>query len=925
MKRLALLFFALFLATPLAYAMEAEWEGYGAFGDVEAFYHTESWNDFHAQKIPSDFANLLLWINNLQEFIERGNVSAKAFYQSKKSYIDTMTAQPGFEPQQIRFREVAGEIESFLSKKHLSSLPKAGGYVPPPPPPPMYGYGVGFGGVLPPVAILKPDQLPSGRPPAPSLPKQVLGAGLGGMHMPPVTVVTPPPYPFPGYGHGTGFGGGMPKPPVTFFSPPAVVPDLPADLVLEGKIQKFIDGGMTKYEGRYDAIRDDYVLEPKPVARPTVIVDGKRFFVYANGADGDCGLYAIGVDPAAARSLTIDERAIPNAVYAQLSEFWGSRKEVVVQMQGAAANLSTPYESIDAYTLACIAYCFGKNVTICAEHQPPIVVNENRADPVMHYVYFDGAGHFERMVEEGDILGRIRAKAIEDKTLPLAYEIQQQSQSFDEFSPQIKELRHQYEQAQYMDSDQALGEFARAYAEAVPNVRQVAAQMAAKRGYGAAHGVLAGDSSDDEDAPHGYGKGSSYGGVLPPPLARASARDSWDDEEDDFRGAVPLYKTGFGHGSMTGYGAGGHGMHHGVGFGTGYSATGGGYGGMAPHHKPTYDLSKTLLGESDKFDHYVEEHGVPGQLGYPPHVPPATSGGGYPPFSAKGHDTGGYEGEAYTSPGYGGVGATVVNQPFTDRILRDLSPDSHENWQTFYGKLFRDNGAVQPERAFLIGHNHSLFHPKNGNSIGRNAMTALLNECQRKGLGAGLIDPEKNTRRKPITLCALDAVSIMADSFYYAASNNMYACSNAAEDEGLAKNVTGILFTGGEFGIRQTQATHDEFEQILDALYQATTYMTLDDIYNLMTPRPRIANARLQQHQHNMFLCAAMMWGQGKAQRNPAAGINAQTIIGEISGKTGQIPIEVLDEIEALEKRFGSQIIRGNKGEIRRYYADLYS
>lgn len=908
MKRLALLFFALFLATPLAYAMEAEWEGYGAFGDVEAFYHTESWNDFHAQKIPSDFANLLLWINNLQEFIERGNVSAKAFYQSKKSYIDTMTAQPGFEPQQIRFREVAGEIESFLSKKHLSSLPKAGGYVPPPPPPPMYGYGVGFGGVLPPVAILKPDQLPSGRPPAPSLPKQVLGAGLGGMHMPPVTVVTPPPYPFPGYGHGTGFGGGMPKPPVTFFSPPAVVPDLPADLVLEGKIQKFIDGGMIPNVGQR--------LEGGPRKFLTTTT-GEQFARYRNGADGDCGLFVLGLDPSTVRGRDLSQLKIP-AIRTDAFEIEPDTvREIIFGDEALSQEFKRKKGSIDYNLLACIAYNFGKNLRIWNEAGELLAETIKYGGPVLDVV-MAGIGHFERLVPVGDILERIRARTIEDET-----------------TKQLDSVAHGddtgYIRAQSISLDQALGEFARAYAEVVPNVRQVAVHMAALRGYdggyAVAHMPLPSDSSDDEDAPHGSAKGSSYhGSVQPPRLTRGPAMGGdWDGDQpwddDSIGSAVPLYKPGFGPGTMMGYGAGGHGMHPGVGFGTGYSATGGGYGGMPPHNKPTaaakpkYDLSKALLGESDEFDRYVDMYGVPGQLGYPPHVPPATSGGGYPPhvlpappagyppFSAKGHGAGGYGGEAYTSSGF--VDVSVVGtepaavSPFRDRILDGLGTYNTTNWQSFYGKLFQDNGAVQPERAFLIGHNHSLFHPKNGASTGQNAMTALLNECQRKRLTTNIY----GNNEKTITVCALDAVSIMADSFGYAGKNHMYACSNDAEDEGLAKTVTGILFTGGEFGVRQKEATHDEFEQILDALYQTTNYMTLDDIYRAMTPGT--ANARLRQHQHNMFLCAAMMWGQNHKDQGPFASIS---FIGNKLGVNGDFEgmRQVMNELQALQGRFGS-------------------
>ena len=699
MKRLALLFFTLFLATPLAVAMDAgDWGG-------GVFMWVDKWEDFKKVKMPDDYLNLSVWVQNLKQFVNQGNQNAVDLFKSKETHLAGLRASPGSDPTQQAFRKNLRELEQAIE---VSTQSKAVGYVPPP-----------GGEFLPPLAVLPADQLPSGKPPVPVV------------------------LPFPT----------IPKPPVN------------ADL--ERKIQEFIDGDMIPNVGQR--------LEGGPRKFLTTTT-GEQFARYRNGADGDCGLFVLGLDPDTVRSQNLSRLEIP-AIRTEAFEIEPDTvREIIFGDEALSQEFKREKGSIDVNLLACIAYTFGKNLRIWSEAGELLAETIKYDGPVLDVV-MAGIGHFERLVPVGNILERIRARTIEDET-----------------TKQLDNVAYGndrgYIRAQSISLDQALAEFARTYAEAVPSVRQVAAHMIAKRECGAAaHGVLPGGRSGDEDAPF----------------------------------------------SAKGHGAGGHGMY-----------------------------------------------GVPGQLGYPHHVPPATSGGVYPPFSA----------------GVRGV-ATAAKNAFTDPILGDLGTYNTTDWQSFYGKLFKDNGAVQPERAFLIGHNHSLFHPKNGASTGQNAMTALLNECQQKMLTTN----RYSNNVKLINLCALDAVSIMADSFRYADLNNMYTCENDAEDQALAKTVTGILFTGGEFGVREEQATHDEFEQILDALYQTTKYMTLDDIYGVMVPKT--ADVRLWQHQHNMFLCAAMMWGQNHKDQGPFASIS---FIGNKLGKSSDLSglQQIMDELQALQGRFGS-------------------
>ncbi len=188
-------------------------------------------------------------------------------------------------------------------------------------------------------------------------------------------------------------------------------------------------------------------------------------------------------------------------------------------------------------------------------------------------------------------------------------------------------------------------------------------------------------------------------------------------------------------------------------------------------------------------------------------------------------------------------------------------------------------------RAFLIAYN--IVDNGNGDLIFAN----------KQSMGNLLAHAER-----PHT--ALDVVEVLADAITYAEGENMMHHSSSWNPYTIENKVTDILSTGGEYGIdfRRT-ATLDEFFRILIALRVSTKKFTWDQLcsrfYKTQCPSPYQGELEKKffEHAHNMFVCAAMVWGSenSKAKEN---------IIRDVAKEAGIEDTHISARIEQLNSHF---------------------
>jgi hypothetical protein len=178
---------------------------------------------------------------------------------------------------------------------------------------------------------------------------------------------------------------------------------------------------------------------------------------------------------------------------------------------------------------------------------------------------------------------------------------------------------------------------------------------------------------------------------------------------------------------------------------------------------------------------------------------------------------------------------------------------------------------------------------------------------------------------KPHT--ALNAVEVLADAITYAEGENMMhhlVLDSWNSSYTIENKVTDILSTGGEYGIdfRRT-ATPDEFFRILIALRVSTKKFTWGQLCSRFykTQCSSLYQGELEEkffeHAHNMFVCAAMVWGSEK-------GNDGRSIIANIAMKMENDPRAVLGRIRNLERHFQTQLLTSRDDSSYQFQPQAY-
>lgn len=248
-----------------------------------------------------------------------------------------------------------------------------------------------------------------------------------------------------------------------------------------------------------------------------------------------------------------------------------------------------------------------------------------------------------------------------------------------------------------------------------------------------------------------------------------------------------------------------------------------------------------------------------------------------------------------------------------------------ERWKEFYQKVFSDTPSITAEAAFLQGH---LSRKDYIGATSDVALKALLQKAANSNLKTrkrGL--PPRRDKEKPITEYPLDAVSIISDAIIENAQQKMRDkrattyTDGKLECQNMGQRTVEILFTGGgAFKIRETQATPEEFEQILDALFCATKYIESPHHFNKSFYQENSYDSpSLKQHKRNMLLCMAMMWAKSheeeSVKRTNMRGLPLEPALEFIHATLGtgllydrrEFIGGITDEIDNLQRRFGSR------------------
>lgn len=233
----------------------------------------------------------------------------------------------------------------------------------------------------------------------------------------------------------------LPPPPPLWKSP--VTPTVSKDL--ETAIRGFIDGPRAGDAARKPADRRPRVHITTP--------EGIELIEYENGADGDCGLFVLGISREEAKEKL--QRGQFNVAPGLIG--FGLEEEV---LEAAAAQLSNPDDSVGDNVLASVAYTFGKNVTIWGQNGAQLLTcHEFPGEEIVHMIFVDavfgGHGHYARLVPVGDVRARIWAKTIENHV--------EQARKAKEIASDrdFDSAQENYKRAQYLDPDLAMDEFAR--------------------------------------------------------------------------------------------------------------------------------------------------------------------------------------------------------------------------------------------------------------------------------------------------------------------------------------------------------------------------------------------------------------------------------------------------------------------------------
>jgi hypothetical protein len=516
------------------------------------------------------------------------------------------------------------------------------------------------------------------------------------------------------------------------------LPPQAANPAIKTAIENFITGPMKGNEGQ--RLPDG--------GREFLNIEGVGVFArYRNGADGNCGLYVLGVPPNIARKLNYGNLRIPS----NLIEFGNL-------LEPAMHTLNTPGESVDAYLLACVANTYEKNIRIWDEAGTLLVQSLDNVDAETYDILFTdpvgGSGHYERLIFVGDVTKCLWARIIEDATT-------------DELDNVARGDTAGYEAAQMITISEAIQKFA------------------------GNNGFLVGDVLLAI---------KELGGEIPAELEALRGLRRHPGEGDD--------------------------RHHDVRRYTGARHRGAGY--------------------------------------YPNPYPDPHEAGAGPSHHGAGAGAGGW---GVSTAAHRGPTATAGTTPFNDKLLSHvetkIAEGIHNNWALFYSYLYTEAqsnqtlyGTLTPHRGFLIGYNSREFIRVSPTD--RHAMNALFR--------AHKPAPSRN-------ITALQAIDIWKNALKYPETKGMHFSNSLEQDMITLDNgriiwnaINNTLFTGGDFGINyERRATREEFNQILDALEVSTKNIgTLAELKKMYWKETRDPLA--QQHQRNMFLCAAMMWGKNHGE-----------------------------------------------------------